>query len=62
VAALVSIRAGHDEPTLGELQEHCRQSIAGYKVPRTLLVLDHIERTPVGKPDYRWAKQVATNT
>jgi hypothetical protein len=28
-------------------------------VPRQLVVVDHIERSPSGKPDYRWAKRVA---
>jgi fatty-acyl-CoA synthase len=30
--------------------------LAGYKLPRTLVVVDRVERTPAGKPDYRWAK------
>lgn len=60
VCALVSLRPGADTPTLEALQAHCRETIAGYKVPRELRVLDHVVRTPVGKPDYRWAKQVAT--
>ena len=42
------------------MQEHCRDKLAGYKVPRQLVVLDEIVRTPVGKPDYRWAKDTAT--
>ena len=60
VCALVSLRSGAAAPGIEELQAHCRATIAGYKVPRELLVLDRIERTPVGKPDYRWAKRVAT--
>jgi 3-oxocholest-4-en-26-oate---CoA ligase len=44
--------------TLEEAQDHCRKSIAGYKVPRILHVVDHVERHPSGKPDYKWAKSL----
>jgi 3-oxocholest-4-en-26-oate---CoA ligase len=57
VAALVKPRAGADL-AVDELADHCRGQIAGYKVPRTVRLMDEIVRTPVGKPDYRWAKQV----
>jgi hypothetical protein len=40
---------------LESLQEHCRESIAGYKLPRRLHVVDTVERSPSGKPDYTWA-------
>jgi hypothetical protein len=30
-------------------------------VPRQLHVTDEIPRTPVGKPDYRWAKRIAVS-
>ena len=46
---------------LGDLQAFCRTKLAGYKVPRQLHVTDEIPRTPVGKPDYRWAKRIATD-
>jgi acyl-CoA synthetase (AMP-forming)/AMP-acid ligase II len=59
VAAVVQPREGA-ELTLESLQEHCRTKIAGYKVPRDLHVVDAIVRSPSGKPDYRWAKDVAT--
>jgi fatty-acyl-CoA synthase len=61
VAAIVQPRSGAT-PALPALQEHCRAQLAGFKVPRQLVVLDEIVRTPVGKPDYRWAKRIATNT
>jgi acyl-CoA synthetase (AMP-forming)/AMP-acid ligase II len=59
VAAIVKVREGHEPPTLEELQRFCRTKIAGYKVPRELHLTDDIPRTPVGKPDYRWAKRIA---
>ena len=55
VAAIMQPRAGHEAPSLESLQEHCRESIAGYKVPRRLHVVDTVERSPSGKPDYTWA-------
>ncbi len=58
VAAIVEPRAGHAPPSLESVQEHCRNHVAGYKVPRQLHVVDKIERAPSGKPDYRWADAV----
>jgi len=58
VAAIVQPRAGHDAPSLESLQEHCRESIAGYKLPRRLYVVDAVERSPSGKPDYTWAAAI----
>ncbi len=57
VAAIVQPRPGR-HPSLGEIQDHCRSSIAGYKVPRRLNVVEAIVRSPSGKPDYRWAAEV----
>jgi acyl-CoA synthetase (AMP-forming)/AMP-acid ligase II len=59
VAAVVQPRAG-DPPTLDDLDAHCRTLVAGYKVPRELHIVDRIERSPSGKPDYPWAKKIAT--
>jgi acyl-CoA synthetase (AMP-forming)/AMP-acid ligase II len=46
-------------PTLEQLDEHCRGRLAGYKIPRSLVVVDQVVRSPAGKADYRWAKQTA---
>jgi len=59
VAAIVQLRPG-ESLTLEELDAHCRTLIAGYKVPRELHVVDHVVRHPSGKPDFPWAKAVAT--
>ena len=58
VAAIVAPRTGADV-SLEDLQRHCRDRIAGYKVPKSVRVVDAIARHPSGKPDYRWARQVA---
>ncbi|CDO28643.1 acyl-CoA synthetase [Mycolicibacterium porcinum] len=55
VAAVVQPREGA-RPTLAELDAHVRTEIAGYKVPRSLWLVDEVKRSPAGKPDYRWAK------
>jgi 3-oxocholest-4-en-26-oate---CoA ligase len=57
VAAVVQPRAGR-APTLEALQAHCRERIAGYKVPRQLVLVDEVARYPSGKPDYAWARTV----
>jgi acyl-CoA synthetase (AMP-forming)/AMP-acid ligase II len=59
VTAIVRARPG-DTPTLEELSTHCRTLLASYKVPRGLVLVDDVVRSPSGKPDYRWAKGVAT--
>lgn len=41
-----------------ELREHCRRTLAGYKVPKAFFWVDAVERSPSGKPDYAWARQV----
>ena len=55
VAAVVQPRHGA-KPTLAELDAFVRKEIAGYKVPRSLWLVDEVKRSPAGKPDYRWAK------
>lgn len=37
------------DATEGELREHCRQQIAGYKVPRRIVVLEELPKTGSGK-------------
>ena len=59
VTAVVALREGADQPSDEELADHCRSSIAGYKVPRSVVVVPEIVRSPSGKPDYRWAKERA---
>jgi acyl-CoA synthetase (AMP-forming)/AMP-acid ligase II len=58
VAAIVLPRDGVDLD-LAELERTIRERIAGYKVPRTIWLTDHIGRTPSGKADYGWARTFA---
>jgi 3-oxocholest-4-en-26-oate---CoA ligase len=50
------------EPTLESLVAHCRQSLAGYKAPKRLVLVDHVVRSPTGKADYRWAASTAASS
>ena len=60
VVALASIKEFQTAKP-GELIEFTEQHLAGYKVPRQLFLVDHVQRAPNGKADYKWAKNTATN-
>mgnify|MGYP003439045498 CR=1 FL=1 len=59
VSAIVQAAPG-TEPTADELIAHCRAHLAGYKVPKTVDFVDAVVRSPAGKPDYRWARDLVT--
>ncbi|MFD7793683.1 acyl-CoA synthetase [Streptomyces sp. NPDC059759] len=61
VAAVVQLRTGAPLPSLDDIQAHCRGHLAGYKIPRQLVIADSIQRSPSGKADYRWARSVAAD-
>jgi acyl-CoA synthetase (AMP-forming)/AMP-acid ligase II len=56
VGALIQLRAG-TTADLAALDAHVRTQIAGYKVPRSIWLVNSIERTVSGKADYRWARE-----
>ena len=59
VVAVVRIRDGHDAndaALLAEAQRH----IARYKLPKAIVRVEHVVRSPSGKADYRWAKTIAS--
>jgi acyl-CoA synthetase (AMP-forming)/AMP-acid ligase II len=58
VAALVQPRDGH-AIDMTVLDAHLRTQIAGYKVPRSVWLVEQIGRTPAGKADYSWARRYA---
>jgi 3-oxocholest-4-en-26-oate---CoA ligase len=43
-----------------ELVDTCGKSIARYKIPKAFVRTERIVRSPAGKADYRWAKEVAS--
>jgi 3-oxocholest-4-en-26-oate---CoA ligase len=57
VAAVVSLRPGMAAST-DALREHCRKTLAGYKVPARITFVTQVQRSPSGKADYRWARAV----
>ena len=59
VTAVVAPADPADPPSLDELREHLRGSLAGYKLPKQLVVVDRVVRSPAGKADYRWARSTA---
>ena len=47
-------------PTDDDLRTHCRQVLAGYKVPKSFHWVPEVVRSPAGKPDYAWARSIVT--
>jgi 3-oxocholest-4-en-26-oate---CoA ligase len=60
VAALVQLREGRIAD-LPAIEAHVREQIAGYKVPRSIWLVDAISRGAAGKPDYHWAHRHAAS-
>ena len=58
IVAVVEPRPGADV-RLAALVEHARAHLANYKLPRDLVLVDGVVRSPSGKPDYRWARTQA---
>jgi fatty-acyl-CoA synthase len=58
VVALVHATDGNtvDADALGA---HCRASLAAYKVPKRIIVVDSLERSPAGKADYKRLRELA---
>jgi fatty-acyl-CoA synthase len=59
VAAVVALEPGR-ETARSELDEWLAGKLASYKRPRHIVVVDEVHRSPVGKPDYEWARAVLT--
>ena len=45
--------------TADELRDFAARSLARYKLPKAIMFVDHVVRSPSGKADYRWAKSQA---
>jgi acyl-CoA synthetase (AMP-forming)/AMP-acid ligase II len=48
VRAVVQLREGL-KASSDEISSHCRGSLAGFKVPRSVVFVDEIPRSPAGK-------------
>jgi fatty-acyl-CoA synthase len=60
VVAVVRIREGYTADEAALLQE-AERHIARYKLPKAFVFVPEIVRSPSGKADYRWAKQIAVS-
>jgi acyl-CoA synthetase (AMP-forming)/AMP-acid ligase II len=58
VAAVVELREGASLE-LEDLRTFLRSQLSGYKLPRTLTVVDQIPRNATGKAQYPRAKELA---
>ncbi|MFD5177071.1 AMP-binding protein [Nocardia sp. NPDC058379] len=58
IVAVVQLVPGHD-PTDQELLVGAEQRLARYKLPKAIVRVDQVLRSPAGKADYRWAGQIA---
>jgi acyl-CoA synthetase (AMP-forming)/AMP-acid ligase II len=58
VTAVVALRPGM-RVSDDDLREEAANVLARYKLPKAFVFVDRVERTPSGKPDYRWAKATA---
>ena len=56
VAVVLRPKLGAGAVPLEAIQEHCRSLIAGYKIPRQMILVDEIPLTAAGKPDAKAAK------
>ncbi len=61
VAAVVSIREG-TTLELDELRTFLRDHLSGYKLPRSLTLVDEVPRNATGKAQYPAAKQIALDS
>ena len=60
VVAVVSPTPGTPLDT-GALVESCRDVLAAFKLPKSVVVVEQVRRSPSGKADYRWAEQTAAD-
>lgn len=56
----VALVVSTSEPmTAEEVVDHVRARLADYKAPRHVVFVEQVYRSPSGKADYRWARDVA---
>jgi fatty-acyl-CoA synthase len=58
VVAVVQLSEG-TEASIASLLDECGRHVARYKLPKDIIFVDKVMRSPAGKADYRWARQVA---
>ena len=58
VVAVVQLRDGHDARRRRTCWRPPAEHVARYKLPKAVVRVPVVERSPSGKPDYRWAAEV----
>jgi acyl-CoA synthetase (AMP-forming)/AMP-acid ligase II len=58
VVAVVQLGDGQSA-TAAEIVDHASEYVARYKLPKAVVFVDEIQRSPSGKADYRWAREQA---
>jgi len=58
IVAVVQLRDDH-VATVKSIRDEASNDLARYKLPKDVIFVEEIERTPAGKPDYAWARTVA---
>jgi fatty-acyl-CoA synthase len=61
VVAVVQLRPG-STVTDEDIVATAAESIAAYKLPKDVVRVEKVERSPSGKPDYAWARTLVTNS
>jgi acyl-CoA synthetase (AMP-forming)/AMP-acid ligase II len=59
VTAVVEPTDAAAPPTLDDLRTLARTHLAGFKIPKRLVIVERVVRSPAGKADYRWAQSTA---
>jgi 3-oxocholest-4-en-26-oate---CoA ligase len=59
VVAIASLRPGEAQPDYETIKQFAAEHLAGYKVPRSIIWVSEVKRSPAGKQDYAWARQMA---
>ncbi len=58
IIGVFSAISGNEAPSGDEVIAHAKAKLAGYKVPKQLVVVDVVPRSPNGKADYRAARDL----
>ena len=47
--------------TLEDVRQFAATSIASFKMPKDLVIVDLVQRSPSGKADYPWGEEIVDN-
>ena len=62
VVAIVSIHDCYEQVTDREIVDSASTQLAGYKLPKQLIRVEHVQRSATGKNDYAWARKTASSS